>query len=117
MSNTKPGTGQPTPLKEEADDVRTQRPEGQQKSGGTSPGQGTSSGRDTSPGKGTSSGQDTSPGQGTPPGQPVDDRPQHEDEYLSKFLQTPTPENQRKDGKEAEPVNKSPGSKPGGADQ
>ena len=93
MSNTKPGTGQPTPLKEEADDVRTQRPEGQQKSGGPSPGQGTS------------------------PGQPVDDRPQHEDEYLSKFLQTPTPENQRKDGKEAEPVNKSPDSKPGDAGQ
>jgi hypothetical protein len=42
----------------------------------------------------------------------ADDRPQHEDEYLSKFLQTPTPENKSKDGKEAEPVNKSPDSKP-----
>lgn len=97
MSNTKPGTGQPTSLKEEADDVRTQRPEGQQESGGTSPGH------------------DASPGPGTSPGQPVDDRPQREDEYLSKFLQTPTPENERKDGTEAEPVNKSPGSKPGNA--
>ncbi|NGM86154.1 hypothetical protein G5B35_02420 [Parapusillimonas sp. SGNA-6] len=49
----------------------------------------------------------------SPPKEPsADDRPQHEDEYLSKFLQTPTPENKSKDGKEAEPVNKSPDSKP-----
>jgi hypothetical protein len=58
----------------------------------------------------------TKPGTGqNPPPTPAsaDDRPQHEDEYLSKFLQTPTPENKSKDGKEAEPVNTSPDSKPG----
>jgi hypothetical protein len=43
----------------------------------------------------------------------ADDRPQREDEYLSKFLQNPSAENERKDGNEAEAVNKSPKDKPG----
>jgi hypothetical protein len=58
----------------------------------------------------------TKPGTGqdpSPKSPSEDDRPQHEDEYLSKFLQTPTPENKSTDGKEAEPVNRSPDSKPG----